>query len=1040
MTLEDFFTLTEMKDGLTAPARVEELVSMIKENDLPGKNVREAARQWCTVASTLAATENKDCLNRFIHLDGLHFLNQWLHEVQKFSNDKSDSSAEESVTALLGALEKLPIDKEKSVSSGIGVTVNHLFSHHSFKVQDRARALIDGWNQGRQNEASNKDAEKNEACLNDNVSPSGEIAVESGCLEQTVLNVTPFRGYADEDNHIVEPSGRESQLSRSSDSSHSQSLKDIKLPMSGNQGISQNSSPLEGDELPGDALGSSVMEDSSLPRADGTISPGACTSPGPVEVDVRKSLDVSELKGFTDDKKEIDIPDDLGKDVSSVSASLGPEYVSSTDAAAAQKSVVELSVPTGFDAKEMKLCPKKISPTTSTCLDSDVVTLSEPKRGLVDCGVVKHSRSTMDIKSRGQAGECISNVSEDLSGNGYISRKTEGSQISFCRKEDIDPTKDLKDFSGESSLKVGKGEELALHADVSQQTIDADVSRQTIDTEGSDKVDKRKSEMDLEYGVDDALEVARQVAKEVEQEVVDYREPLCSSSSENNSEGGVVQHSSLDSINGEQDQSTMGPQNEVPTGQNLCAVASSPNGREHLICSDNGDRKSEDCMQDMEISQVTEAAQEPNSTTEKDIYEFDLNKEVCSEEMDRPMTPISAPKPIVAASKAAITAGMSVAPLHFEGALGWKGSAATSAFRPPSPRRTLDGEKTPSVEGSSYSSKQRQDVLDIDLNVAEVDDEGVTDTALMKQMPVSSGLLSGESSTEVSSKRAERLKLDLNRVDENEDAPSSDWRMDEKSPYHHCNGNQSPSPSSASSSRQPSMRNIDLNDSFSVFDDSHDRRAEMKSTSQGMNDPVISIMGTKVEVNRKEFLPPSQSFLPNGQVAEYVMGTNSASLGSGIAAYPVMTYTHAPPVFSYNGLTVGPSVSLSPAMYGPGSVPYMVDSRGNPVAPQVVGSPVPGPSYSQPSFIMNMPGPPSGLNGVGPSHSSLDLNSGLTTVEGENRELGGSRQLFIQGQSRSDEEQIKPASWSLSSGMAVRRKEPDGGRDSYPSGNKQQRP
>nr|DAD36000.1 TPA_asm: hypothetical protein HUJ06_006640 [Nelumbo nucifera] len=99
-------------------------------------------------------------------------------------------------------------------------------------------------------------------------------------------------------------------------------------------------------------------------------------------------------------------------------------------------------------------------------------------------------------------------------------------------------------------------------------------------------------------------------------------------------------------------------------------------------------------------------------------------------------------------------------------------------------------------------------------------------------MLVSSGLLSGESSIGVSSRRAERLNLDLNRVDESEDALSSYWRMDEKSPYHHRNGNQSSSPSSASSSpRQPSMRNIDLNDNFSVFDDSHDRCAEMKSTS-----------------------------------------------------------------------------------------------------------------------------------------------------------------------------------------------------------------
>ena len=71
MTLEDFFTLTEMKDGLTAPSRVQELVSVMqKEKDSEVKNAADATRQWASVASTIAATENKDCLDLFIQLDG----------------------------------------------------------------------------------------------------------------------------------------------------------------------------------------------------------------------------------------------------------------------------------------------------------------------------------------------------------------------------------------------------------------------------------------------------------------------------------------------------------------------------------------------------------------------------------------------------------------------------------------------------------------------------------------------------------------------------------------------------------------------------------------------------------------------------------------------------------------------------------------------------------------------------------------------------------------------------------------------------------
>ncbi|XP_010266808.1 PREDICTED: uncharacterized protein LOC104604237 [Nelumbo nucifera] len=1026
MTLEDFFTLTEIKDGLTAPARVEELVFVIKEKDPPVKNVGEAARQWSTVASTLAATENQGCLDRFVHLDGLCFLNQWLCEVQKFSKEKNDSFIEESITALLGALEKLPIDKERSVSSGIGVTVRNLFGHQSFKVQDRARALIDSWNQSKHGEPINKDAEKSETCL-DGISPNGKITAESDCVEKVAAGVPSFRGNADEDNHVVGLAAGESQHSRSSDSSQLQSLSDTNFPMSNNQDTSSTTlSKTEEDGLPENALSSSVMsnnpqenpsvmENSSLHHTDGT---GACLSLGPADDNIQKSTDDPEFKDFTDGDKETDTPVDCDKDIPSVYASLGPQCVSSTDDPDAQQSVVE---PT----KEMEFCLKKNS---SLGLDSDIVmAVSDPKKGLVECGVSKQSRSTVEIKSRGQDNECFSNVQQDLSGNGCIPGKMEGSHISFCGKEDIGPVKDVMEHSSKPSLVVGKGEELGLPADVSQWTMD---------TEGSDRIDKR-SEMDLEYGVDDALEVARQVAKEVEREVVDYREPLCSSSSEKNSAGGVVQPRSPDSINGEQDQQTLGPENEVQTGQNLSAVASSPNG-EHLINPDNRDEKSEDCMQDVETSQVTEAAQEPEDATEKGICGFDLN-EICSEETDRPMTPISAPIPVVAVSKAANTAGILMTPLHFGGELGWKGSAATSAFRRASPRRTPDGEKTPSVEGSSYSSKQRQDTLNIDLNIAGVEDEGVTGLVLTKHIPVSSGLPSGESSIEVSSKRQERLKLDLNRVGENEDVPSSDWRMEGNFLHHHRNGNRSPSPSSASSSRQPSLRNIDLNDSPCVHDDSHDRPSEVKLSSRDLNDPVISIMGARVEVNKKEILPQTRLLLPNGQVAESVTGSHMASLGSGIVARPVMTFTPTP-MFGYNGLTMGPPpVSLPPAIYVPGSVPYMVDSRGAPVVPHVVGSPAPVSSSRLP-FIMSMTGPPSGLNGVGSSRPGFDLNSGLTLAEGENREMGGFPPLFIQGQGRSSEEQIRSVSQSSSSGMVMKRKEPDSGWDPYSGSYKKQPP
>lgn len=94
----------------------------------------------------IAATENKDCLDLLIQLDGLWFINRWLNDAQNFGADTNDGFIEESITSMLRAVEKLYLESEKSISSGIWVTVNNLLGHHSSKVQDSARTLLNNWN------------------------------------------------------------------------------------------------------------------------------------------------------------------------------------------------------------------------------------------------------------------------------------------------------------------------------------------------------------------------------------------------------------------------------------------------------------------------------------------------------------------------------------------------------------------------------------------------------------------------------------------------------------------------------------------------------------------------------------------------------------------------------------------------------------------------------------------------------------------------------------------------------------------------------
>ncbi|GER44757.1 transcription elongation factor family protein [Striga asiatica] len=161
MTLDDFFTLTEMNNGLTAPSRVNELVSVMQKqkNDIV-KNVNEATRQWSAVGSAIVATENRECLDLFIHLDGLRFLGCWLKEAHKFGNDPNNSFLEESVARLLQALERLRADREILVSSEVWTAVEDLKSHSSAKVRDKARALFDSW-------TTSDDVEKIESSVDD---------------------------------------------------------------------------------------------------------------------------------------------------------------------------------------------------------------------------------------------------------------------------------------------------------------------------------------------------------------------------------------------------------------------------------------------------------------------------------------------------------------------------------------------------------------------------------------------------------------------------------------------------------------------------------------------------------------------------------------------------------------------------------------------------------------------------------------------------------------------------------------------------------
>lgn len=1018
MTLEDFFTLTEMKDGLTAPARVHELVAVMqKEKECVVKNVGDATRQWAAVASTIAATENKDCLDLFIQLDGLWFIDRWLKDAQKFSNDTSDGCVEESITALLRALEKLQIGKEKSIASGIWITVNNLLDHKSSRVQDRARAIFDCWKQGKVSDAMHHDVQSvgafHDASVLTSESRTDCVAVDIPCP----------RGSADVANNAAEPAGDEISQSTSPNGYQTDKAEDgqtqtlNKLLPSHKILDHGNLEDRSGDPLSTCVISNSVQENllmkekSPISTVEGTASTETHCFPASKGHIAEAESDAPKNLG--------NCPEKLGVIVSASSKVEPGAISSSTDATSSQEIVTEPPLQKNVDAKEGNFC-------LNMATFGDVATPSSASKvGTDDVGTINHGR-TQAFESTAKNGECSPGTQQDSSGNESRLEKPEGLGTPFSQMEDVGVADDNREHSSDGA------EDLR---DVS------DLTKPAMDTRIPDLMDRRRSDIELEYGIVDALEVARQVAQEVEREVVDYREPSCSSSSEKIMETDIRQPGSPDSINGKQDPPTeAAPLEDVPTRQNQSTEAY-PEEEKHVINSDNRANEAENGIHELESSQVTEVVQEPEVNTEKSFCRFDLNQEVCSDDMDRPVNPISAPISVVSASRPSAASASPTAPLQFEGTRGWKGSAATSAFRPASPRRTSDGEKILEIGVAINNSKQRHDFLDIDLNVAEGGDEKVTDLIAMKQIPVSSSLHSGESSLEVGPRRSERPNLDLNRISDDSDAHVSDLRT-EGQLFYPRNGHRSPSPASSSSSMQPSPRNFDLNDRPLFHNDLSDQGLYHGKSSQNASayggskpgDPVISIMGTRVEVgsrvagDRKDLIPHTTS-LPNGKPLEPAMDANVARMGSVLGMVPNMSYTHSS-VFGYNGLATAPAVSISSAMLPGGSIPYMVDSRGAPVVPQIVGSASAVPaSYSQPPFIMSMTSAPLGLNGAGPSRPNLDLNSGFT-IEGGS--TGGLRQLFMPGQGRSLEEQLRVSSQpSSSSGVGGKRKEPESGWEPY---------
>ncbi|RWW37649.1 hypothetical protein BHE74_00057204 [Ensete ventricosum] len=1003
MTLEDFFTLTEMRDGLSSLGRVEELLSMIQKlNDCVTGNLGDAIRQWSTVSCVLAATENKECLNEFIQLNGLSFLNRWLQKALMLSAEASGPVVEELISSSLTLFERLSIDFKRVTDSGIGIVIELLLDHKNIPIKEKARLLYDKWNLSRSDHVSCYDHKRSGASQNDQHGASENVRTSENSMNlvNPIVGIPSCSTGTVEENCEVEPSATEFQVSNATGCSDSTLLDSTNMDgaLTSNQVFSTSLNLVGSNAVLVDVNSSgsylvsnscqenlSVTEESPVCVAVGEPSTGTCSQDGQ-ERDGQHHASVSKVN--TDSVKEMNV--DIKE---SQSCKFNPTETCGNSSSFAFSASMKLSV----DAAEQTILCKLDSNNGDYCA-------SKSMENLPEAGTFNFEREKCVITAQSNPAANLTGGFQNISSSANFLSSAGDPQLS-CQREGA-TSGVVRDPDCEVNLKTSK----------SHFASSTDFLR-VVGTKANDKT-SQKFQLGLDY-LDDALEVARQVAIAVQREVVDYKERSCSSPEVNFGEN-TGSHSPV-SEEEKQDQSVT---EEV-------GGSSSSAGNDHHSGTSSPEKVSEitqnisvpeNSEQDIESLKPKVPAQELVGKTFTNGCTFDLNMDLCSDELECLMKPImkipvnvSAPIAVIASSKG--TPGFPFTPIRLGSETGWKGSAATSAFRPASPRRTPDGERTFS------SSKQKSNFFEIDLNVVERVDEVADELLSVKQVPASSSLPSEDSCVKVGSGRTEKLNLDLNRLGD-EDAstcPSSLWKL------HVQNGGRHPSPASSSSSRQPLLRDFDLNDNpcFPDTVGSHNihKSSSKASESRGKatpDGPVIRIMGSRIAVERKDNTNQvQQSFPPNGLHMEHTAVANA----------PVPFINMPTPAYGYSGLPTGPTMSVPPVYYSPGSISYMVDARGATVIPHVFVSGGLGVPSARPHFLFGATSAHSDVTGFGSFRSGFDLNGGMTPLEGGTGEGGGFKQLLPQGHSSWLEEQAK-------AGAHPKRKEADSGWDSYPIGYK----
>ncbi|XP_047316780.1 uncharacterized protein LOC124920349 isoform X2 [Impatiens glandulifera] len=373
-----------------------------------------------------------------------------------------------------------------------------------------------------------------------------------------------------------------------------------------------------------------------------------------------------------------------------------------------------------------------------------------------------------------------------------------------------------------------------------------------------------------------------------------------------------------------------------------------------------------------------------------------------------------------------------------KGEPGWKGSAATSAFRPAEPRKALEMPLSSSTAvpnpDSNTGKNSRRPVLDFDLNVP---DEGVIEDMTSRTAVTCSASAARSSS-------GGGLDLDLNQVDE------ASEMMGQYLVRSGCNRTEAVSSFLAAKQNCDVRRDFDLNDGPAVDEtnteplllNQYGGNSRSIIQSQPPPPPLASHVG-----NFSPWFPPGNTYspiaIPSEQPFPRILGSSSSSGGGGNGGIPFIStdvyrgqvLSSSPAVqfpttpFQYPVFPFGTSFSLPSGSFSGGSGAFMDSSGAFRVNSQLLGQcqyPRPPP----PPYVVSIQESSSVVDQrKWGGRQSLDLNAGPggLEIEGKDETALIRRELSLASSQSLAEEQVRMMMYQQQ--QHQKKKGPDGGWD-----------